>query len=750
MIKKILLVLFGLFLIPLCIKADSSKMFFLDLPIPGVYTLMDKGYKKAANYVKVIRRKSDNAFVYCVMPGVAINAEEVYNAYETNQWSHLNVSEKTWEKINLIAYYGYQYDNHQDLEWYAVTQYLIWLEVLPDGWDVYFTDKLRGEKINKYDDKINEILALVNNYYLNPTVSQNIELDYLETRRIIDYNNVLNNYELITNNNVSVNSNYLYLNNVIDDFSFKLRLKTEGIAPILYKYDGAQSVITRGTLPSKELTYNVHVKKGQIRLLKKSIDNAAVDFKSPLISLQGAKYAIYNDSFYQEFNTDSNGVILTDYLKVGKYYIKEISPSLGYELDETIYQIEVSDGAINEITVWEKPIVMRLNIKKYYNDWDNLILENNALFGIYDLEDNLLIKKETNSNGELTFKIPYGDYKIKQIAGKVGYKLADEIIISVTESLIIDKTILNEPVLSQVTVKKFDENNELIKNMSFQFKIYDVKRNCYILYENKEIFKFAENGQIILPIKLPFGTYIIEELEEDNDYYETGVKKEFIIDESNNDKVEIVLINKEKRYNINILKKQEISHEETKILAPGIDIKFCLYANEDIFKSKDLIYSKNELIQCQITNKDAIASFSNLWYGNYYFLEDTSEDYKPLEPIEVIFSGLNNNLEIINYLKEKESIKEVLPEEEIVIPEGIITPNINDSKTEIIIPPIIVSKPEEVIPEFDMPKEEVSNPQTGDSFLKCCCFLKVGIFMMILGIFMLNKPKKVDFLKKIK
>ena len=174
--------------------------------------------------------------------------------------------------------------------------------------------------------------------------------------------------------------------------------------------------------------------------------------------------------------------------------------------------------------------------------------------------------------------------------------------------------------------------------MSFQFKIYDVKRNCYILYENKEIFKFAENGQIILPIKLPFGTYIIEELEEDNDYYETGVKKEFIIDESNNDKVEIVLINKEKRYNINILKKQEISHEETKILAPGIDIKFCLYANEDIFKSKDLIYSKNELIQCQITNKDAIASFSNLWYGNYYFLEDTSEDYKPLEPIEVIFS----------------------------------------------------------------------------------------------------------------
>lgn len=743
MIKKILLVLFGLFLVPLGVEADSSKMFYLDSPIPGVYTLMDKGYKKAANYVKVIRRKSDNAFVYCVMPGVAINAEEVYSAYETNQWNHLNVSEKTWEKINLIAYYGYQYANHQDLEWYAVTQYLIWLEVLPDGWDVYFTDKLRGEKTNKYDDKIDEILTLVNNYYKNPTISQNIELDYLEMKRLIDYNKVLTDYELIANNNVSINSGYLELNSVTEDFSFKLKLKTDGKVPILYKYDGAQSVITRGSLPYKELSYNVHVKKGQIRLLKKSIDNAVVDFESPLSSLQGAKYAMYSESFYQEFKTDSNGIILTDYLKVGKYYIKEISSSLGYELDKTVYELDVYDGVNNEITVWENPIMTQINIKKYYNDWDNLLLEENVTFGIYDLEDNLLIKKETNSNGELTFKIPYGQYKLKQINGKDGYKLADEEIINATESVVLDKTIINEPILSKVTIKKFDENNELIKNMSFQFKIYDVKRNCYILYEDKEIFKFDEDGQITLPIKLPFGTYIIEELEDENVYYETGVKKEFIIDENNYDKVEIVLINKEKRHSITILKQKEVYHGETKILVPGIDIKFCLYANEDIFKNNDLIYGKNELIQCQITNKDAIASFSDLWYGNYYILEETSEDYEPLEPIEVIFNGLNNDLEITNYLKEKEVIKEVLPEE-------IIIPNINESKTEIIIPPIIVSKPEDVILEFDIPKEEVPNPKTGDSFLKYYCFLKISIIMVILGIFKLNKLKNADFSKNFK
>ena len=78
MIKKIFMFLFMLFFSVLSVNADTSRMFYLDAPIPGVYTLMDKGYKKAANYVKVIRRKSDNAFVYCVMPGVAINDNAIY------------------------------------------------------------------------------------------------------------------------------------------------------------------------------------------------------------------------------------------------------------------------------------------------------------------------------------------------------------------------------------------------------------------------------------------------------------------------------------------------------------------------------------------------------------------------------------------------------------------------------------------------------------------------------------------------
>lgn len=59
------------------------------------------------------------------------------------------MTEEEWEKISLIAYYGYGYFdskvNHTDLKWYSVTQFMIW-QVVPHGYDIYFTDKLDGKK----------------------------------------------------------------------------------------------------------------------------------------------------------------------------------------------------------------------------------------------------------------------------------------------------------------------------------------------------------------------------------------------------------------------------------------------------------------------------------------------------------------------------------------------------------------------------------------------------------------------------
>ena len=305
--------------------------------------------------------------------------------------------------------------------------------------------------------------------------------------------------------------------------------------------------------------------------------------------------------------------------------------------------------------------------------------------------------------------------------------------------MVINKIIVNEPILSKVNIIKINEDDEIIQNMFFCFKIYDVVNERYISYEDKDVFSFGEDGKITLPIKLPYGVYTIEEIELDNNYYETGNQVDFFIDKSNFGNVQVYLVNKEKRYSINITKQKEIYQDDEKILVSGKDIKFCLYANEDILKNREIIYLKDDLVWCQITDDKGRLSFSDLWYGNYIVKEEgVSDEYEVFKSIKIKLTNLDTDLKIINYLKEIPVAEEITPEIEIKNPEAIVTF------------PVEVSKPEIIVPVTSTPNLEIINPQTQDFLYKYLFLLKIAIVMLILGIFMLNKSKNADFSKKFK
>lgn len=652
MLKKVILCSLLFFYSFYIAKANLANMFYLDEPIANVYTLMDKVDKKAANYVKVIRRKSDNQFVYCVRPGFAIDSNGVYSSYDNNQWNHLNISKEKWEKINLISYFGYQFENHQDLEWYAVTQYLIWLEVLPDGWDVYFTDGLRGPKTNRFDNKINEIKKLVETYYLEPSIIKDIELNYKENTSYIDNNNVLNNYEVEGTKEVTINNNTLTIKKPQNNFSFILKWKTNGNLATLYKFDNAQSVITRGSAPNKEISYNVFVNKGKIKLNKKADDKVFMDFQGTEATLNGAKYVIYNDTFYQEYLTTSEGSFITDYLPFGSYFIKELVPSTGYEIDNTIYKVELYENKIYEVVVYEKPIVSNIIISKHYDDLMNLKPEEGAVWGIFDMKNNLLVEKITDKSGKIIFNVPYGKYKLKQLKGIRGYYLHEDKILIVNNSQEIYKEVINKPILKEVVIKKVDENSQLITDNNFEFKILDTNKKKYLSFENEEIFSFNEEGNLLLPFKLGYGNYLIEELSNNNNYYKTGAKLAFTIDDSTPEKLELTLKNKFKKYNIKVIKKIEVWQKDLIKLEPGINISFCLYAKEDVIQNKEILYLKNDLVECRKTNEDGYILFEELSYGKYFLKEDFSDDnYLDVIPIDVDLNN-KNVYTVINYLKK--------------------------------------------------------------------------------------------------
>ncbi len=98
---------------------------------------------------------------------------------------------------------------------------------------------------------------------------------------------------------------------------------------------------------------------GEITILKKSAE-ANLTAKNSNYSLEGAVYGVYADNTCENqidtLTTGADGNALSSVkVEAGTYYIKEITASKGYLLDETIYSIAVSAGQTEKVTVEETP-----------------------------------------------------------------------------------------------------------------------------------------------------------------------------------------------------------------------------------------------------------------------------------------------------------------------------------------------------------------------------------------------------------
>lgn len=101
------------------------------------------------------------------------------------------------------------------------------------------------------------------------------------------------------------------------------------------------------------------VELGSVELTKTSGSTKLTDGNG-CYSLEGAVYGIYSDSgctsLAASMTTDADGYARADRVKSGDYWVKEISPSPGYALDESTYSVTISAGetaAVNGGTVVE-------------------------------------------------------------------------------------------------------------------------------------------------------------------------------------------------------------------------------------------------------------------------------------------------------------------------------------------------------------------------------------------------------------
>ena len=168
------------------------------------------------------------------------------------------------------------------------------------------------------------------------------------------------------------------------------------------------------------------------------------------MNLEGATYELFdiNDNLVCSAKTDSNGIIIFDNLEYGTYYLKEKVPSIGYTLDDNKYTVILdSDNLSVTVKSYEKIIENTVNITKVLNDTKSGIMspEENITFGIYDENETLVSTYTTNSDGKITFELPYGRYILKQLTSPVGVLKVDDRIIEIKiNDNTIDMVLVNE------------------------------------------------------------------------------------------------------------------------------------------------------------------------------------------------------------------------------------------------------------------------------------------------------------------
>ena len=198
--KVIKVILMLLVIFPVLVKADEyvDKLIEHYKWISNDYVVKEKNGVRKYQQMSITVRNSDKQFVYCVEPGTSINKNNIYMGSDVNQAYIANMSEDEWNLINLIAYYGYGYKDsnidHSELKWYSITQFMIW-QVVPNGYDIYFTDKLDGKKIIKYTKEIEEINNLIKNHNQKPDFNiNNLKININDKLELKDNNLVLDNW----------------------------------------------------------------------------------------------------------------------------------------------------------------------------------------------------------------------------------------------------------------------------------------------------------------------------------------------------------------------------------------------------------------------------------------------------------------------------------------------------------------------------------------------------------------------------
>ena len=517
-------------------------------PIPDVYIWKKDptGQRVAISHqMSMIVKNSNNQFVYCIEPGVSIDGTDLYTAYSTDQAYVSGMTEQQWKRIELLAYYGYNYvdevTDHTDIKWYAVTQFMIW-QTVPHGYNIYFSTSIhKDDPIEKYTDEQKEMERLIKEHETVPHFAS-LDLTLGETKTIKDDNEVLSHFKLSSNtsDNIKKEENNLIITaNEIGKQNFSL-LKADDIyqhGAIVYLNPKSQDVVEVGSYPTIKTAYEYNVTGAELIFQKFDFSSNRCQSKGTA-EIKGAVYGLYkkDGTLVMELTTDEHCAARTGpILGVGEYYVKEIKNPKGYLIDFKTYSFTVtSETKSKNIVVYDNYKTSKLKVSKVEKGTAKKIHLAKIGFKIYDTIENKYICETsdciyyTNENGEFVTKGLYpSTYRLEEIEGSIPGFLwnSTPLEFTVTEDSPeqIELSFENETVKGGIHIHKNSEYGFPIEGVIFEVlakeDIYDVD-NTILYHAGDVVATLTTNEEGNTSISgIPLGKYIIKEVETKEGYF---------------------------------------------------------------------------------------------------------------------------------------------------------------------------------------------------------------------------------------
>ena len=419
-----------------------------------------------------------------------------------------------------------------------------------------------------------------------------------------------------------------------------------------YVTPAPQTVDVKAT-KTATVTFNNKLKYFDITLTKQDAETGAAAQGDS--TLDGAVYGLYKGDTLIERLTIKNGTASSGQHVCGDdYYIQEITPPTGYQLDNTKYPIDAKasnfTGAKNplNLTVKDNVIKGKISIQKLKesiipdgNGTDlEGIPEEGAVFqlwlksaGSYDkAKDSEKDTLTTDATGLATSKLlPYGTYTVHQVSGADGRELVADFDVLIGENnKVYTYSLTNKIKTSAIKIIKKDaETKEVIPLAGTAFKVKSMATGNWITVNGIDTFYTDNGGQLLLPVELPYGKYELHEVTAPQGYV-LADKIPFTVD-GKDKTITLTCYDTAQKGQIHILKTGEnfssvyveYTMESGKIYQPVYEIgtqagaEYDIIAAEDIVTADGTIRAKKGDVVDHLTTTSSGAISKELYLGKY-------------------------------------------------------------------------------------------------------------------------------------